>query len=620
VKSRRIVAALCGVALAASSAVTFSAHATITPNGAGLSRLLARPAVGPAVGIATFSDVPTAVDVARLTSLGLEVQAMKQLPLAIVKGSVASMQQAVVTGAANDVYPDERVQLFDTTSSNAMGGATTRASGFTGKGVTVAVVDSGCDATHPDLADHVVHNVMLFGPEYGNMPPDPKQGGQGALVVPIEQLPNNNSDLGSGHGTHVAGIIAADGHTGPDHLGVAPDADLVCYSIGEVLFTTAVISAYDHMLDQPDHWGIDVANNSWGNSFRAYDPNDPVNVATRYATINGITVVFASGNAGGDDAELSQNPFSMPPWVISVAADSVDKVRASFSSNGSEYDNSQDVALSANGHNTFTGSRVGIYHPDVTAPGDKISSSCDTTGTVVGPCPPGENTEASGTSMASPHVAGAAAVLLQARPALKPAQVLSALQVTAVPVTNNAKPGIAPFWEAGYGHVNLAEAVKLVRRSDYASQLTSKQAAADAKVLASLPYKVQQSDVWMWDSPPITVEGSDTRNLDFNVSSTIKALKVDVGYPSLSTVGVNGFEYVVSLYDAAGKLLGTSETNFSNGTSTLFVNLRTVPGGVNFNGPMTAKVVGNTALSDPDTLDSDSALGRKVTVLLAQVR
>jgi hypothetical protein len=138
-------------------------------------------------------------------------------------------------------------------------------------------------------------------------------------------------------------------------------------------------------------------------------------------------------------------------------------------------------------------------------------------------------------------------------------------------------------------------------------------------VLASLPFKVQQSDVWMWNSPPITLEGSDTKNLDFNVANTIKALKVDVGYPSLSTVGVNGFEYVVSLYDAAGKLLGTSETNFSNGTSTLFVDLRTVPGGVNFNGPMTAKVVGNTALSDPDTLDSDSALGRKVTVLLAQL-
>ncbi len=64
-----------------------------------------------------------------------------------------------------------------------------------------------------------------------------------AIVVPVEMLPYQNSDIGSGHGTHVAGIIAADGHTSPDHIGVAPDASLVCLSIGEVLFTTAVVTA-----------------------------------------------------------------------------------------------------------------------------------------------------------------------------------------------------------------------------------------------------------------------------------------------------------------------------------------------------------------------------------------
>lgn len=91
-----------------------------------------------------------------------------------------------------------------------------RANGFTGKGVTVGIVDSGCDGTHPDLADHIVHNVTLFSPEYVNQGTDPQ------LVVPVDQGPYNNTDLGSGHGTHVAGIVAADGTTSPDHLGVAP--------------------------------------------------------------------------------------------------------------------------------------------------------------------------------------------------------------------------------------------------------------------------------------------------------------------------------------------------------------------------------------------------------------
>ncbi|HXT20963.1 MAG TPA: S8 family serine peptidase, partial [Thermoanaerobaculia bacterium] len=239
----------------------------------GLNRLLAAyDGAALARGIATFDAVPTAVDVAALQSLGLATQPMKHVPLALVFGPVAAMQAAVATGRATDVYPDEPIELFDTASANAMGAALPRAAGLTGAGVTVAVVDSGCDASHPDLADHVVHNVKLYSGEYANVRPD----GTNTIAVPVEMGPYQNSDIGGGHGTHVAGIIAADSTTDPSggRLGVAPDASLVCYSIGEVLFTTAVVTAYDHLLDQPDLWGVDVVNNSWGNSFRQFDPRD----------------------------------------------------------------------------------------------------------------------------------------------------------------------------------------------------------------------------------------------------------------------------------------------------------------------------------------------------------
>ena len=132
----------------------------------------------------------------------------------------------------------------------------------------------------------------------------------------------SNTDLGSGHGTHVAGIIAADSSSVTDgsRYGVAPGADLACFAIGQVLFTTAVVTAYDYMLDQPDMLGIDVVNNSWGNSYRQFDPRDPVAVATKAVADQGVTVVFAAGNSGAEDVSASLNPFSQSPWVISVAA------------------------------------------------------------------------------------------------------------------------------------------------------------------------------------------------------------------------------------------------------------------------------------------------------------
>ena len=185
--------------------------------------------------------------------------------MVIVAGPTAAMKAAVTTGLAQDVYPDERIKLLDTPSSNAMSStpaaATSLRKTFTGKGVTVGVVDSGCDATHADLAKRVKHNVTLLSAEYANVPPDSSN----TLVVPIDQGPYSNTDLGSGHGTHVAGIIAADSTSATDGSGhgVAPDADLACFAIGQVLFTTAVVTAYDYMLDQPDLLGIDVINNSW---------------------------------------------------------------------------------------------------------------------------------------------------------------------------------------------------------------------------------------------------------------------------------------------------------------------------------------------------------------------
>jgi len=542
---------------------------------------------------------------------------MSRLSLAIVRGPVAAMQAAVTSGTANDIYPDDPIQLLDTASSDAMGAAIPRSQGLTGEGVTVAVVDSGCDASHPDLADHVTHNVKLVSGEYANIRPQP----QNTIVVPIEEGPYQNTDLGSGHGTHVAGIIAADGTTSPEHLGVAPEADLVCLAIGEVLFTTAVVTAYDYLVAQPDMWGVDVINNSWGNLYAQYDPRNPVAVAPKAAVDNGAVVVFAAGNSGDGDGEATLNPFSQTPWVVSVAASTLDHQRGGFSSNGFRFDNSQPSTIGAGGRTTFLGERVGLVHPDVTAPGVDISSSCDTAGVAVGPCPPGENTTASGTSMASPHVAGAAAVLHQVNPALTPAEVQMLLQVTATPVFATGADDLPtteqlPFWEVGYGHVDLAAAADRAGGASRVRRLPALQAERDQKVLQGTGFRVTRSDFLTYAAPPVTL-GTDTNSLTVPVAATTTHLKVTLAFPSEASVGVDlGLtEYTATVKDATGRVVATSE-RAGIGTVSALVDIAAVHG---VPGTWTVEIVGDRAVSDPDTLDSDSLLNDTVTLQVAQL-
>src|SRR3712207_2411831 len=328
----------------------------------------------------------------------------------------------------------------------------------------------------------------------------------------------------------------------------------------EVLFTTAVVTAYDHMLDQPDMWSIDVVNNSWGNSFQQFDPRHPVAVATKAVADNGAVVVFAAGNSGYSETEMSLNPFSQAPWVMSVAASNVEDAtfnRAEFSSNGLIFDNSQAVTIGGGGHTVFTGDRIGLYHPDVAAPGDNISSTCSSAGTVIGPCTPGTNAEAGGTSMASPHVAGAVAVLLQANPNLTADQVRMALQSTADPIARFGDGPTAPFWQVGYGHVDLAAAIAAVTGKSWSKNLPKAQAAADARVLAADGFKAIRSDFWTYDAPRLAVAGAtDQRTYTAPVGVGVTHVKVALSHPSLAVAQANGMEYTVTVRDGAGRVVG----------------------------------------------------------------
>jgi serine protease AprX len=287
-------------------------------------------------------------------------------------------------------------------------------------------------------------------------------------------------------------------------------------------------------------------------------------------------------------------------------------VRGDFSSNGIQYDNLQAEQIGKGGHTVALGDRTGLTWPDISAPGVSISSSCDTTGTVVGPCPPGENDTASGTSMSSPHIAGAAAVVTQANPSLSPARVQDALTATASPVLD-AKGNRVPEWQVGYGHVNLDRAVALVRGPGWSTDLRQASRRAELRLLRADAWRVSRSDSWQYDAPPATLGGSDSTSYTVNVGRGVDRMKVVVVYPTPGTV-TNAASYTATV-TRKGKQVGTTTTNINYATGVATLLLKDVSAG-----KYVVDVSGDYAVSDPDTIDSDSVNGRVVYLQVAQLR
>src|SRR5207247_9146699 len=171
----------------------------------------------------------------------------------------------------------------------------------TGKGVGIAILDSGIDGLYnPDLVypTHTVRNAkVIFNLSdvvtfKGPAPKPLKQG----LDIFVENLPNSETSVG--HGSHVAGITAALGTASAGYYtGVAPGAHLVGISTGDVLFIFFALAGFDYILAHQKAYNITVVNNSWRTSGE-FDPKDPTNKASTSAQDHGIEVVFGGGNDG----------------------------------------------------------------------------------------------------------------------------------------------------------------------------------------------------------------------------------------------------------------------------------------------------------------------------------
>ncbi|WP_411075094.1 type VII secretion-associated serine protease mycosin [Streptomyces sp. cmx-4-7] len=273
-----------------------------------------------------------------------------------------------------------------------------------GEGVTVAVLDTGVDAEHPDLEGSVLpgHDLIGFGASRGD-------------------------STWARHGTAMAGIIAGHGH-GPDGrdgvLGVAPEA--------EILPVRVILESRDKARDKArksrgtalargirwaaDH-GADVINLSLGDDSESAHPDAGEDAAVQYALSKGVAVVASAGN-GGEKGDHISYPAAYP-GVIAVTAVDRYGTRASFSTRR--------------------------WYATVSAPGVDIVIAD----------PDHRYYEGWGTSAAAAFVSGAVALVRAAHPDLAPAQVKTLLIDTA-----RSRPKGGRSDDKGYGTVDPAAAIE----------------------------------------------------------------------------------------------------------------------------------------------------------------
>lgn len=308
------------------------------------------------------------------------------------------------------VTADHPTSIRLNTSLPAMGmGRMWMDHGFTGRGVKVGVLDTGIDADHPDMRGRVFANDFTVD------------------ATPFD---------GDGHGTHVAGIIGGDGTaSGGVYKGVAPQcliyAAKVISDAGNGNSST-LLAGLDWLVGQ----GVNIINISLGINNEVDNGTDPVSAACNAAVAAGIVVVVAAGNDG--PATYTVNAPAAAADVITVGSATDNQTLAPSSSRGPTAD--------------------GRVKPDIVAVGVSVTAA-RAAGSTLGPTVGTHYQTISGTSMASPHIAGLCALIRQARPTLTPPQVKRLLMQAAEPM-----PGFGPN-DQGAGIIDINTVYFWLRQS-----------------------------------------------------------------------------------------------------------------------------------------------------------
>ncbi|MFC7549554.1 S8 family serine peptidase [Plantactinospora sp. GCM10030261] len=421
--------------------------------------------------------------------------------------------KAVATGpttlsaGVQRVWLDRKVRANLDDSVPRIGAPAAWTAGYTGRGVKVAVLDSGYDPDHRDLAGRV------------------------ATAKNFTSEPDATDTFG--HGTHVAATIAGSGTAGrAGARGVAPDADLI---VGKVLDQhgsgnlSAVIAGMEWAVAQ----GARIVNVSLGAP--AAEGPDPVTEAVDSLTASsGALFVVSAGNSGPDVQTLG-TPGTADRALTVGAVSKADEL-ASFSSRGPRLGD-------------------GAAKPEITAPGVDIVAA-RAAGTSLGQIVDRSYTSMSGTSMSAPHVTGAAALLAQRHPDWRADQLKSALVATAAAVTD------APVWAQGAGRVDVPAALDPPVTVDRASVAFGRLPAGGKPVTTRVTYRnTRPRPVTANLSVAATDAGAAARPAALSVTPT--RLTIPAGGEATATVRLDPAATAPNLYTglltarAAGRTLRT---------------------------------------------------------------
>jgi serine protease AprX len=373
--------------------------------------------------IVVYHHLPTDADLAELQGLGiLGGTRFRSLPMIAITTTKQQLIRVSQLPAVRSIYgnrtlqsnSDPYLQLNCAPRIPVDGELTSlnQSLPVSGRDVTVAVLDTGVDGTHADLAGRVVQNVKVL---------DTQSLAVGFInPINIENLPN--TDQLYGHGTFVAGVVAGSGaRSGGRYAGVAPGARILGISAGD-LTLSFVLSGFDYLLTRGADYNVRVVNCSFSAN-TVFDFNDPVNIATKILTERGVNVVFSAGNTGPGMNTL--NPYAVAPWVISVGATDHRGRLANFSSRGAFANALFKPTLVAPGVSVIAPRTLGLT-------GILGLLEADTRRLTLGELP--FYTTASGTSFSAPQAAATVAMMLEVNPNLSPSEVRDILQRTATPM------------------------------------------------------------------------------------------------------------------------------------------------------------------------------------------